>query len=992
MPLLKLKDSGREVLVASENIQEALASGLYNLPSPDYPIAIETNSGLVEVPFSDLGRYQQLAGGTAASESSLAQGARSARIDREHGGFAGAVGAFAEGAVDAATLGAYGAATDAILGDEYTRNRAERKEANPGSSTAGSVTGVVSSALVNPASALGKVLPAAKLAQGASKIAAAGDELGVLGKAAFAGLGYGTEGAILGAAHVVSETILEDKELSGEAILASAKDGALMGALFGVGGSLFSSGATAAKKAIEKRFYEQGEVAVLAKQQKEAAKEAAKAQKETERLARKAADERIKLETFAKKNALEIDKYKQRAALEIEKQSAKGQLSVETQRAKGSAALEKYQARSAIDIEKATAKQKLANQAADNKLLTEQAKLETYQAKATVAKNKIEAEYIRLEQTANRAKADMAKAEARAAVAKSKVDVVSERLSIEQERTRRVIAEMKGRATIAETYKSRSEIVAAGKTDTATINQGTSRIIREGEENVAKIKADADIRTELGDALARATTDDATKSIRELIPARMRTPGAEARVRQEMFGEMERLASNSNDLARIGDEITTIDPNIGRSLQASQARMRATAENLNRTLERMKNGADDFQEVSKAIREADEARTVFAQEALPHVEAINPQMAAKIADDIAPSIGAIEKQTDALADSVLRPIEVGEAAAKRAGGGVIADAAGFASLLQDAGINVIPNVDDIPVIGKPLGAYLKFRALRAGGLRIGGPIGRLAGMASGTQNRGTEAIQRLVGAANTLEKASKTLASTAPSAAVIMSKQLWDAGETPKPKRGEEEKPDIKQQFQQRANELVAAVSNPDIVRDTVDNNIPAPAPLRQSIADVILRKLDYLHSVMPKDPREGQLIPEPYEPSPMELQDFARVVGALDDPMSVVERSLSGDGVLPAEVDAIKAVYPRLYQQIREELVEAIVEKRPRLSREMKFSLSITYDIPLDPTASPEFIAARQSSFAAAFENPQPEAGALSAGIGGLIEQNQLGIYRQSR
>ena len=258
MPKLKLKTGG-EVLVPNERLEQALASGQYETPGADSPVAVQTDSGLLEVPFKDLARYQEQFGNQPASETELAAGAKGARQEREHGGVVGGTGAFLEGVVDTGTLGAYGAAADALLGPDYKKARQERAEVNPSLAIAGNVTGGVASALLTGGgSAAAEVGMAGKAAITAGKAlttpaglaikAGKAVEKALGSKLAGTAAGAATEGAIFGAGQAVSQATIHDEPLTAEALLVGSGLGALAGGFFGATGYGLGKASTALGK------------------------------------------------------------------------------------------------------------------------------------------------------------------------------------------------------------------------------------------------------------------------------------------------------------------------------------------------------------------------------------------------------------------------------------------------------------------------------------------------------------------------------------------------------------------------------------------------------------------------------------------------------------------------------------------------------------------------------------------------------------------------
>lgn len=117
--------------------------------------------------------------------------------------------------------------------------------------------------------------------------------------------------------------------------------------------------------------------------------------------------------------------------------------------------------------------------------------------------------------------------------------------------------------------------------------------------------------------------------------------------------------------------------------------------------------------------------------------------------------------------------------------------------------------------------------------------------------------------------------------------------------------------------------------------------------------------------PKIGQsLIPQHQTPrfADAEVARFARYLKAIEDPASVLEDAK--DLKLSREsVEAVKAVYPRLFEQMQRDVMteigrlEARGELKDRLPWEKRKQLSVLLGVPADETLTPEFIKAMQET-----------------------------------
>ena len=928
MPWLTPVGGGEPEYISDERLGAARSSGLYQTPSDQKATVVDPATGLAFTTAADrLGEVQDSTGFGAETEDQRIGRERTARIEDEHGGFLGAAGAFVEQGLDTATLGGYGLVSDAILGPEYTENRGERLEVHEEVGTAGTVVGAVLPSLVTGGGGAATVLrntPAGLAARVAEKIAAKGAGKGLVAETAAAATGYGVEGALFSSGHVLAESILHDKELSAEAFVAGAEEGALWGGIGGGAGSLLSRGARAAKNKLDDVLSKNASEKTLAVEAKAAEKEARDAAKLRDRL------------------VLQRDKALNQQALEELK--VKGKLNVVE--ARGKSALEAIETRgkTAAEIEeiRATARGTVETTRAETRL--------------AIADKALEKE--------------IAKAEARLAMARQKSAEVSERLMVEQERTLRAGLVMDKRLELADKYGGHWRAVNESKELQRTI----------GRESV-EIASDAKLRTGMADALAKSGRQDAGMLIEEMIPARLRRPEMVQAAKGEAQVAVARLTQGTDDLVRRADEIAQLNPAAAVEIQAAkQAALEATPA-VSAWSQRAAEGVDDFREGFTAVRQAEQAQHDLAQTLAPYLDDVD---AAQVQQMTRGMDEAVAKSEDIIADSIKQNVDaVGGKAAGEAGGAT--DTAAIADLMLSAG--GLPSADDIPVVGPVLGAYLKFRAASGAlgkmGIRLPGAVGKIAQTGASIQNKAAEVVgalvQRAPAVAKTIERAA------APT--LVMSRPLWE------PEEGQERRKDATPDsphdlYRKRVNEIERAVADVDGTRARILESVPAPPQVANAIADAKIRKLEYLAGEIPKDPRPPTVRQRPYVPNPAEMRRFTEKVFATEYPVDAMSRVFDGQ-MSPSAADAVRAVYPRLFQQMQEELVERMAASDDPPDRDKLVRAALVFDVPLDPSVMPAFFAARQAEYAAAKQQAQPQTG------GGpqlaLSNQEELGVNRRA-
>jgi hypothetical protein len=132
-------------------------------------------------------------------------------------------------------------------------------------------------------------------------------------------------------------------------------------------------------------------------------------------------------------------------------------------------------------------------------------------------------------------------------------------------------------------------------------------------------------------------------------------------------------------------------------------------------------------------------------------------------------------------------------------------------------------------------------------------------------------------------------------------------------------------------------------------------------------RRNAYLASARPSSRAlPGQIVPTPRPPSRAEVSRFNAIARVADDPM-VVLRDMQ-DGTLTHEsVAALRAVYPRLYQQVVTEVQRQIAQRGEDVPYNQRLMLGILLGIPTDPALVPANLATIQSTYAPTEDTPTP-------------------------
>lgn len=189
--------------------------------------------------------------------------------------------------------------------------------------------------------------------------------------------------------------------------------------------------------------------------------------------------------------------------------------------------------------------------------------------------------------------------------------------------------------------------------------------------------------------------------------------------------------------------------------------------------------------------------------------------------------------------------------------------------------------------------------------------------------------------------------------------------------------------FDKRAETMAALQANPAALAARVGNALgpfATDAPKATLAAtNVAMTGLQFLASKMPPSRRDQFTLQPQLQPttraSDSEISQHTRYVEALDNPTIVLDLARKGS-LTPDHVEAVKAVYPKLYDKMRTDLFQELVTSKSELPYARRIQLGILLDLPTDQTLAPDFVSAIQATYSASdkagVEPPPPQLSAL--------------------
>lgn len=170
----------------------------------------------------------------------------------------------------------------------------------------------------------------------------------------------------------------------------------------------------------------------------------------------------------------------------------------------------------------------------------------------------------------------------------------------------------------------------------------------------------------------------------------------------------------------------------------------------------------------------------------------------------------------------------------------------------------------------------------------------------------------------------------------------------------------VQEAFQRRSEELLRMNYSPDLIKQKVADSLgPIPPGILAAIQQVQIRKIKFLTKKLPQDPSGDRIIPKPFKPSSYQLKTFSRYMRAAEKPLTVLEDMKAGK-LTQEGVEALRTIYPEMYNNIQMHILEGIPELRVELNYKSRLQLSRLFQVAVDESMEPEFIAVMQDDFQA--------------------------------
>lgn len=260
------------------------------------------------------------------------------------------------------------------------------------------------------------------------------------------------------------------------------------------------------------------------------------------------------------------------------------------------------------------------------------------------------------------------------------------------------------------------------------------------------------------------------------------------------------------------------------------------------------------------------------------------------------------------------------------------------------------------------------------GAMMGGTSGAIFGGLSAAASNPHNALRVLTRLESISSKSARTLEKATSKAIDVLTKPGIRRGAAAVTIPAANSLEDRRKNFKKRA-AFLNSLSDPHKLVAEVENHVGVleEAPMVSAAMGAHFTKtVQFLAGKLPIDPLAHTGISftkSSWEPSDVELSTFERYSSAAENPVSVLEDVANGS-VTPEQIETLKALYPLVYERLQQGVLDAIMDENVEMSYEQRLNISTLFDVPADPTMTPQFISSMQAQFSsppsATGANPQ--------------------------
>lgn len=217
----------------------------------------------------------------------------------------------------------------------------------------------------------------------------------------------------------------------------------------------------------------------------------------------------------------------------------------------------------------------------------------------------------------------------------------------------------------------------------------------------------------------------------------------------------------------------------------------------------------------------------------------------------------------------------------------------------------------------------------------------------------------------------------------------------------QEKKEDLGKFYNRQSKAVIDAASNPEALAEKTSAAFANMGEFAPKIAEAASGKAAmgamFLYEKMPKNPFQGQAFmgTKKWKPSDMEISKWKKYVDTVEDPMRSLKDLRAGKFTME-QSETLKTVYPELFQEVVQNLMEELPKLKEELPYQKRLQLGILFNIPADPSTQPAFIqqmqAMHQASAQAEAQGGAMGGGKISKPAVGKMDKSEMAMTQTER
>lgn len=195
--------------------------------------------------------------------------------------------------------------------------------------------------------------------------------------------------------------------------------------------------------------------------------------------------------------------------------------------------------------------------------------------------------------------------------------------------------------------------------------------------------------------------------------------------------------------------------------------------------------------------------------------------------------------------------------------------------------------------------------------------------------------------------------------------------------------------YKEKTKDIKKIANNPQAMSDAIDKSVNGfydHAPnISSGLQQAMVRGTQFLNSKIPT--HEIGLFEKEPEMSASEIAQFKNYYDTVHDPISALDQVKNGT-IIPDTVEALSAVFPRLYDEMKQEMLAAMtsIKDPDTIPYSTRQAVSFFLGEPIDKSLSPQAIQANQMAFQSPSQG-EPQAGPSKGGMGKITLGKRMGL-----